>query len=45
VNVTTIPQPLKNRFVIIDGFYVEPHRIHSQDSRGVTLLDGRRFDR
>jgi hypothetical protein len=41
----TIPQDLKNRFVIIDGFFVEPHRIHTNDRQGVTLTDGRRFER
>ena len=40
----TIPQDLKNRFVIVDGFYVEPHRIRNQDKHGVTLTDGRRFE-
>jgi hypothetical protein len=41
----TIPQELKNRFTIIDGYYVEPHRIHREDRTGVTLTDGRRFER
>ena len=41
----TIPQDMKRKFVIVDGFFIEPHHIHHQDARTVTLTDGRRFER
>lgn len=41
----TIPPEIQNRFVVVDGFFIEPHRIHRDDRHGVTLHDGRRFER
>jgi hypothetical protein len=45
MNSTVIPRDMKERFVIVDGFFIEPHHIHSTDAHGVTLKDGRRFER
>ena len=41
----TIPQDIQRKFVIVDGFFIEPQHIHRDDRRGVTLTDGRRFER
>ena len=45
MNATVNPQNLKQRFVVVDGYFIEPAHIHKQDNRSVTLTDGRRFER